>query len=539
MNWRLLTSGMVAGAMMATTFSSCNKHVKKSERELESAGYQLTDKEFLRALRAGDTRVIRLFAEQDTDLQSLPGVEYTPLHVVAENNRVEAAEFLLNHGVDIDAKDERGATPLMWAARAGKSQMLRFLLKQGAKPSIKDHANQTAFIMAVDKEFVKSVEELAPYCRMELDTALLYAAAEGRFHVIDILTSYGASVYTRFDGGLTPLMMAAKNGHTTTVYALLENGSNRYAVDEQGRTAAQIAEEAGQSNIAEFLTRPPEVADLTLDDLSNDAEVEWDVAPDEILSDTDGVEVDEKIAGGRDESVASRENGVVAKEESLDRKGGVLPHKESPIVHKESGMARKEGSVVRKDGLVRKKSYPPRKIPFIAKKTLSSRAKSPDELGRDLQMKAYRQKHLPFIVEGAGTKSARVRMLYGKQKRVEVKKGEEIPETHFRIVSIQKKRRDSKMTGNKLADVSVVVIEDERTGVRRKLTSHIPATASEPLAVLKDRVSGQSYAVRAGQTFYLANGDEYLVADVRPNQVVLTPKSPKAGKDSVTIFLGR
>ena len=140
------------------------------------------------------------------------------------------------------------------------------------------------------------------------------------------------------------------------------------------------------------------------------------------------------------------------------------------------------------------------------------------------------------MVDHVSGKSAQVRMLYGEQKRVTVKAGEMIPQTSFRIVSIRPKYRDSKITGGKPADISVVEIEDVKTGKRRKLTTRIPAMATEPWAVLEDTTLRQDYAVRAGQEFQLANGETYSITDVRPNQIIITQK--KSGQ-VVTIPLGR
>ena len=183
--------------------------------------------------------------------------------------------FLLNAGVNINAQDGDGATPLMLATQHGHVSMIRFLLKQGAMVEVKDTSNRTALILAVAADSPGCVEELAPYSRDDLDTALLYAGSEGKYHVIDALTSYGASVYTRHDGGMTPLMLAAKNGHTTTVYALLESGANRYAINDRGWTAAQVATAANQQSIAELLNRDPSVAELSIDSPSDDEGVVW------------------------------------------------------------------------------------------------------------------------------------------------------------------------------------------------------------------------------------------------------------------------
>lgn len=154
----------------------------------------------------------------------------------------------------------------------------------------------------------------------------------------------------------------------------------------------------------------------------------------------------------------------------------------------------------------------------------------------------YREKPLPMIVEktmpatNEGTSKAELRMLYGKQKKIEVSEGEIIPNTRFKIVSIRRMLNHSKMTDGKPTDVSVVEIEDTRTGKRRKMTAKIPASASEPWAVMRTNSSGKYYAARAGQKFSTADGQHYTITDVRPSQLVITHND--SGEVS-TIPLGR
>lgn len=61
----------------------------------------------------------------------------TPLHRFAERGDLDNAGIFLDHGADIDAIDEQHCTtPLGWAARAGKTEMVHFLLGKGANPDL-------------------------------------------------------------------------------------------------------------------------------------------------------------------------------------------------------------------------------------------------------------------------------------------------------------------------------------------------------------------------------------------------------------------
>lgn len=63
----------------------------------------------------------------------------TPLHRFAQDGDIESAELFIDHGADINARDEEfESTPLAWAAREGKTAMAEFLLRRGAKPQLAD-----------------------------------------------------------------------------------------------------------------------------------------------------------------------------------------------------------------------------------------------------------------------------------------------------------------------------------------------------------------------------------------------------------------
>lgn len=63
----------------------------------------------------------------------------TPLHQFARKGDLENAQFFLDHGADLEARDDDiCSTPLGWAAKYGEKRMVELLLQRGAKPNLHD-----------------------------------------------------------------------------------------------------------------------------------------------------------------------------------------------------------------------------------------------------------------------------------------------------------------------------------------------------------------------------------------------------------------
>ncbi|MEZ6063369.1 MAG: ankyrin repeat domain-containing protein [Planctomycetaceae bacterium] len=66
-------------------------------------------------------------------------LEITPLHELAGKGDVDRAAQFLDHGADLQARDDHlCSTPLGWAAKFGQLEMTRFLLQRGAPVNLAD-----------------------------------------------------------------------------------------------------------------------------------------------------------------------------------------------------------------------------------------------------------------------------------------------------------------------------------------------------------------------------------------------------------------
>ncbi|XP_062873525.1 tankyrase, TRF1-interacting ankyrin-related ADP-ribose polymerase b isoform X2 [Trichomycterus rosablanca] len=126
-------------------------------------------------------RVQKLCSSDNINCRDTQGRNSTPLHLAAGYNNLEVAEFLLEHGADVNAQDKGGLiplhnaasyghvdiaallikfntcvnatdkwafTPLHEAAQKGRTQLCALLLAHGADPTMKNQEGQTALDLA-------------------------------------------------------------------------------------------------------------------------------------------------------------------------------------------------------------------------------------------------------------------------------------------------------------------------------------------------------------------------------------------------------
>ena len=79
-----------------------------------------------------------------------------------ESKNLEIVKFLVESGIDVNAtKRGSGFTPLMVATTLGNSELVEFLLQNGAKREVKDNNNLTALDYAIKTGQKKIIPLLA------------------------------------------------------------------------------------------------------------------------------------------------------------------------------------------------------------------------------------------------------------------------------------------------------------------------------------------------------------------------------------------
>lgn len=187
---------------------------------------------------------------------------YPLLAAVAALGEVPVAQALLKRGAQVNAGlPGDGATPLMFAAKMGRLDMVRFLLAKGADPALLTTASRPTGVLelamelnANDKKEEVALELLSPpYGGQILDNRsplqvrvlLETAAYQGLGRVVRKLHELGAKISGRNQLGATLLhyaLMGAEPGGKDVALYLIEQGldpNQPYATDRMLAEAKQ------------------------------------------------------------------------------------------------------------------------------------------------------------------------------------------------------------------------------------------------------------------------------------------------------------
>ncbi len=173
---------------------------------------------------------------------------YGPLHFAASLGNVDILNFLLESGLDMNARDKDGSSPLMWiVASDGDMELMEALVDHGADVNVQNFVGETALFVAAQRGLFDKVEYLLEnganvhITNLDGATALHAAAANGCEDIVLCLIKYGAHLNIRDDEGDTPLHWAVREGNLEATRMLLNCGTNIDATNNDDETPLSLA----------------------------------------------------------------------------------------------------------------------------------------------------------------------------------------------------------------------------------------------------------------------------------------------------------
>ena len=143
------------------------------------------------------------------------------LRKAAQDGDLQTVKDLLAKGADVNAKDDKGKTALLWTAPARDNpEMVKLLIAKGADVNAKDN---------------------------EGETALMIAASQSNPGILTELLAAGAEVNAQNNVGGTALMAAAFRANVEEIKILLAKNADLKIQDKKGRIAYDVAQDGSKN----------------------------------------------------------------------------------------------------------------------------------------------------------------------------------------------------------------------------------------------------------------------------------------------------
>lgn len=183
---------------------------------------------FYQAIRNDNAGELKALLEsQDVNAKDSRGA--TPLMYAAAFGNAQQMKLLLDSGADVNAQNAFHATALIWAG--GDAVKSRMLIEHGADVNVRTQQGRTALMMAAKRngnaDLVRLLLKNGANVKTPGDTTLIPAAQSGDVEIMRMLIESGADVNCVSPRlGETPLMYAAASGNVEAVRFLLAKGAN-------------------------------------------------------------------------------------------------------------------------------------------------------------------------------------------------------------------------------------------------------------------------------------------------------------------------
>ncbi|XP_053853754.1 espin [Vidua macroura] len=184
-----------------------------------------------------------------------------PVHYAAVKGDFPSLRLLLGHCPStLSAQTKTGATPLYLACQEGHLEIIQYLVQDcGADPHARAYDGMTPLHAAAQMGHNTVIVWLMSFTTVSLSerdaegaTAMHFAASRGHAKVLSWLLLHGGEITADGWGG-TPLHDAAENGELECCQILVVNGADLSIRDQDGYTAADLADYNGHSHCAQYL----------------------------------------------------------------------------------------------------------------------------------------------------------------------------------------------------------------------------------------------------------------------------------------------
>ena len=231
------------------------------------------------AAEHGHLSLVKFIVTLDNNiLKRLDKMRRTALHIAAVKDRYQIMKLLLEHGVELEAKDCKGETALHKVSESGSLGIARMLLINGAQVRTEDGNGKNALHRVIEYKYQPLIQlflekgfnivvpddyyvdaegkklMLSGETNITKRSILHEAAFNADEAAIRILLQHGADIMSKdVDSGATALHCSIYKGNEPLIRILLDNDADKEARDKNGQTALHWAARKGRKTAVRLL----------------------------------------------------------------------------------------------------------------------------------------------------------------------------------------------------------------------------------------------------------------------------------------------
>ncbi|XP_053598605.1 ankyrin-2-like [Microplitis demolitor] len=206
--------------------------------------------------RAGLTEIMEYMLHNEVEVEARNREGVAAVHLDVRQGYMEIFDLFTEHNGNMDIEDDKGRTPLFYAAEYRQSEKVNALSKQGARVNHRDCHGMTPLFMIFKKILARRYKGNNLYSPNHIR----------KMEITEMLIKFGANFNQQTTNeGATPLHLAGAKGYDEIVTMLLENGANVNLKDKKGRYAVQYCRYGRQNDDlpAGYEKEPDEISSAT------------------------------------------------------------------------------------------------------------------------------------------------------------------------------------------------------------------------------------------------------------------------------------
>ncbi|WP_171910111.1 ankyrin repeat domain-containing protein [Rickettsiella grylli] len=240
-------------------------HRAAAKGDLNKLGYLMTHHAHLREIKnkfgstsvhyatwQGQLESVKYLVEHGVDLNTKDNYDQTLLHAAAWNGYLNLVKYFRRKGLSFEDKDQNGNTSLLSAAKNNHLPVVKWLISENADTDVKDNNGNNILFIAAENGDIGIIDflvrntkigDLSVFRDRDNNTLLHIACANGHIELVKYLLYFhqGFSLEAKNDHEETPLHSAVYTNNIKLVNYLLEQGADINAKNDEGETPVVIA----------------------------------------------------------------------------------------------------------------------------------------------------------------------------------------------------------------------------------------------------------------------------------------------------------